>query len=61
MAYNCPLAYRKKGDVSLHCHGLPQGNDWCGFQHFCGVTKMWENTDKARSCLILKKSKEENK
>lgn len=53
---NCPFAYRKRGDVSLHCKKL-EGDRWtqCGHQYFCRNTKRWEATKQAKDCPLRKK------
>lgn len=52
MPYRCPEAYRKPGDVSLHCKKLPKKCSWCGHQYQCSQTGSWENSQQARECPI---------
>lgn len=42
MEKTCEYAYRKNGDVSLHCRYLTEKkarHDWCAHQYLCGRTK----------------------
>ena len=42
MACRCKNAYRKNGDVSVHCLAIAGDNDYCGHQYSCPVTGQWE-------------------
>lgn len=56
MSENCPNAYRKKGDVSLHCRALEgQRFTQCAHQYLCPRTRRWEATPDARKCKLRKK------
>lgn len=51
---NCPHAFRKPGDVSLHCKKLAGGkfSDYCAHQYLCHQTKRWEATKVAKDCPL---------
>lgn len=57
---NCEYAYRKNGDVSLHCRvlaGKGERRDWCAHQYLCKRSRMWEVSDGAARCEIREKKK----
>ena len=57
---NCEYAYRKNGDVSLHCRILAEQDDrrdWCAHQYLCKRSRMWEASDDAGRCEIREKKK----
>lgn len=50
---NCPHAYRKPGDVSVHCRRLAdKKQDYCAHQYLCNMTRKWEVSDKGRTCVV---------
>lgn len=56
----CEYAYRKNGDVSLHCRYLTQNgarHDWCAHQYLCGRTRRWEVSEGAYGCDVRKEKK----
>lgn len=58
----CQHAFRKNADASLHCDllsGKDNRRDWCAHQYLCKRTKMWEVSDGACECEILKNSHRE--
>lgn len=56
---NCPHAFRKRGDVSIHCEILAQETraDYCGHQYLCRQTRRWEATKQAADCPLRMKNK----
>lgn len=55
MGHYCKYAYRKNGDVSLHCRCLTEKgerHDWCAHQYLCARTKKWEVSDGEAHCKI---------
>ena len=42
MAEKCRNAYRKRGDVSVHCKAIEGEADWCGKQYMCFQSQRWE-------------------
>lgn len=55
MQGTCEYAYRKNGDVSLHCRYLTEKkarHDWCAHQYLCGRTKKWEVSAESSHCKI---------
>lgn len=55
MEKTCEYAYRKNGDVSLHCRYLTEKkarHDWCAHQYLCGRTKKWEVSADSSHCKI---------
>ena len=55
MEKTCEYAYRKNGDVSLHCRYLTEKkarHDWCAHQYLCSRTKKWEVSNGASHCKI---------
>nr|DAD87640.1 MAG TPA: hypothetical protein [Siphoviridae sp. ctoMB99] len=54
MSENCPYAYRKRGDVSVHCKKMPENASWCGHQYLCPQTKRCEATKQAALCPLRK-------
>ena len=51
----CEYAYRKNGDVSLHCRYLTEKgerHDWCAHQYLCARTKKWEVSDGEAHCKM---------
>lgn len=55
---HCEFAYRKAGDVSLHCKRLLEMDrtpDYCGHQYLCNQTRRWEVTPQGRDCPLRKK------
>ena len=53
MEKTCEYAYRKNGDVSLHCRYLTEKkarHDWCAHQYLCGITKKWEVSAESSHC-----------
>lgn len=58
---DCAYAYRKIGDVSLHCRfqsDRGDRHDWCAHQYLCKRTKRWEVSDGASKCEIRNQDKE---
>ena len=50
---NCPFAYRKNGDVSLHCRKLDgKPSDYCAHQYLCNRSRKWEVSPKAAKCPL---------
>lgn len=52
---DCKYAYRKAGDVSLHCRILEKKErerDWCAHQYLCKRTRRWEVSGGAIQCEI---------
>jgi hypothetical protein len=51
---NCPFAYRKNGDVSLHCRKLAgeKGGDFCAHQYLCNITRKWEVSPQGKRCPV---------
>lgn len=58
---NCPYAYRKHGDVSIHCKLVDPPMDYCGHQYLCQKTQRWEATAQINECPLRKKAKTKNK
>ena len=56
---NCEYAFRKNGDVSLHCRLLEtdKNGDWCAHQYMCNQTKKWEVSQQGRTCRVKNKTK----
>lgn len=53
MSEKCPYAYRKRGDVSIHCKLMEYARfTYCGHSYFCGVTRRWEASDEAANCTV---------
>ena len=52
---NCPFAYRKQGDVSIHCKKVSGNMDYCGHQYFCSKTRRWEATEQINKCPLKNK------
>lgn len=55
MEKTCEYAYRKNGDVSLHCRYLTEKkarHDWCAHQYLCARTKKWEVSAESSHCKI---------
>lgn len=59
MAENCAYAYRKRGDVSVHCKLINGQFDYCTNMYMCSNTKRWE-VNKAAQCAIRFKGKTVN-
>jgi len=51
MGERCVYAYRKKGDVSVHCRRMNNTMDYCGHQYMCPNTRRWE-VNKAQPCAL---------
>ncbi len=55
----CPHAFRKCGDVSLHCKMLASEQfSHCAHQYFCRETRRWEASPQVSECPLRQ---EENK
>lgn len=54
MAGRCRHAYRKRGDVSVHCAAIEGNMDYCGHQYHCPNTQQWE-VNCAASCSLKSK------
>ena len=54
----CPHAFRKRGDVSLHCH-LLEGEQFtqCAHQYFCRQSRRWEALDRIEACPLRRKER----
>jgi len=50
MACKCKHAYKKRGDVSIHCRAIEGKMDYCGHQKFCQNTGQWEINCTGVSC-----------
>lgn len=48
MAENCPYAYRKPGDQSVHC----RKSDWCAAQYYCRNSRRWEAAKRKQDCPV---------
>lgn len=57
MAEKCKYAYRKNGDVSVHCRLVEGKFDYCAHTYFCSNTSRWE-ADKLAQCSLRKKRAE---
>ena len=55
MACNCKHAYRKNGDVAIHCLAIEGDMDYCGHQYHCPNTKRWEVNCTGATCTYKKK------
>ncbi len=54
---HCEYAYRKPGDVSLHCKRLSRDgkmSDYCAHQYLCNQTRRWEVSPQGRDCPLRK-------
>lgn len=55
----CRHAFRKRGDVSLHCKKLENEQfSYCAHQYFCHQTRRWEATPHAEDCPLRSKKSE---
>lgn len=56
---NCPYAYRKSGDVSVHCRVLTEdknsSQDYCAHQYLCNMSRRWEVSTKGQTCTVKNK------
>lgn len=49
----CPHAFRKRGDVSLHCKKLEHEQfSHCAHQYFCRESRRWEASPLAADCPL---------
>ena len=51
----CGFAYRKMGDVSIHCTAQKKPFDYCAHQYMCHQTKRWELSPPWLTCPLRKK------
>ena len=52
---NCQYAYRKPGDVSVHCKKLEgKFSTHCAHQYLCNISRKWEVTPQGRKCPLRK-------
>lgn len=63
MPERCKYAYRKAGDVSLHCVLLNKyTSSQCAYQYYCNKTRRWEvNQDAGKCNVIQRETKDSNK
>lgn len=54
-AEKCGFAYRKLGDVSIHCKRQNKPFDYCAHQYLCPQTKRWELSPPYADCPLRKK------
>lgn len=54
MAEKCKYAYRKRGDVSVHCMAIRRAYDYCINMYYCGDSKRYEANDGVNVCNIRK-------
>lgn len=52
---NCPYAYRKLGDVSIHCKKIEGSMDYCAYTYMCPHSKRFEVSPAGQSCKLKKK------
>lgn len=58
----CQYAYKKRGDVSVHCTLLkPFASDYCAYQYLCNQTRRWEVSKRSNECSVRRKYGEENR
>jgi hypothetical protein len=52
----CQYAYKKHGDVSVHCTLLkPFASDYCAYQYLCNQTRRWEVSKRSNECSVRRK------
>ena len=52
----CKYAYKKHGDVSVHCTLLkPFASDYCAYQYLCNQTRRWEVSKRSNECSVRRK------
>lgn len=53
---NCEFAYKKPGDVSVHCKIILEQEeavtDYCPYQYLCNRSRKWEVSPSGRTCRI---------